>query len=190
MELDSYQRAIERATYLFWEKGAETASYTDIVAATGVSRKVLYAQWSDKEALIADTLNIYYEIGLRPLVALLNGGGIDGIVKFWDSFEATAQTGKWPGCYLLRTASGPLRAKDFVSELYIQYITELALAFETQVANGQSTGQIDGSLNSKNAGWQIVGLMHLISAVAAQNGYDARVKNLFRVARETCGLSR
>ncbi|MFM9279651.1 TetR/AcrR family transcriptional regulator [Paenibacillus jiagnxiensis] len=54
-------QALEAALYVFWRKGYEGASYTDLTQATGVERPALYSAFGNKEALFRRALARYYE---------------------------------------------------------------------------------------------------------------------------------
>src|SRR5690606_35608950 len=49
------------ALSVFWRKGYEGASYTDLTKATGVQRPALYSAFGNKEALFCLALERYYE---------------------------------------------------------------------------------------------------------------------------------
>jgi AcrR family transcriptional regulator len=52
-------RALDRALQVFWRKGYEGASLSDLTKAVGVSRPSLYAAFGNKEALFRKTLDRY-----------------------------------------------------------------------------------------------------------------------------------
>ena len=51
--------ALEAALGVFWRKGFEGTSYSDLVAATGVERPALYSAFGNKEALFLRALERY-----------------------------------------------------------------------------------------------------------------------------------
>lgn len=53
-------QALDAALCVFWRKGYEGASYTDLTQATGVERPALYAAFGNKEALFRRALERYY----------------------------------------------------------------------------------------------------------------------------------
>lgn len=53
--------ALEAALCVFWRKGYEGASYSDLTEATGVQRPGLYSAFGNKEALFQQALARYYE---------------------------------------------------------------------------------------------------------------------------------
>ena len=53
-------QALDAALCVFWRKGYEGASYTDLTQAIGVERPALYAAFGNKEALFLKALDRYY----------------------------------------------------------------------------------------------------------------------------------
>lgn len=54
-------QALDAALCVFWRKGYEGASYTDLTQATGVERPALYSAFGNKEALFRRALERYYK---------------------------------------------------------------------------------------------------------------------------------
>ncbi|KQW49544.1 MULTISPECIES: TetR/AcrR family transcriptional regulator [unclassified Roseateles] len=54
-------QALDAALCVFWSKGYEGASYSDLTQAIGVERPALYAAFGNKEALFRQALDRYYE---------------------------------------------------------------------------------------------------------------------------------
>src|SRR5579864_7728429 len=52
-------RALDRALLVFWRKGYEGASLSDLTKAVGVNRPSLYAAFGDKEELFRKALDRY-----------------------------------------------------------------------------------------------------------------------------------
>src|SRR5690554_3574581 len=55
------EQALDAALCVFWRKGYEGASYTDLTAATGVERPALYSAFGNKEAFFRQALARYAE---------------------------------------------------------------------------------------------------------------------------------
>ena len=55
------EKALDAALCVFWRKGYEGASYTDLTEATGVERPALYSAFGNKETLFRRVLDRYYE---------------------------------------------------------------------------------------------------------------------------------
>lgn len=55
------EQALDAALCVFWRKGYEGVSYTDLTQATGVERPALYLAFGNKKALFQRVLVRYYE---------------------------------------------------------------------------------------------------------------------------------
>ena len=53
------EKALDAALKVFWRKGYEGASLSDLTKAVGVNRPSLYAAFGDKEALFRQALERY-----------------------------------------------------------------------------------------------------------------------------------
>src|SRR5216117_1829593 len=54
-------KALERALRMFWRKGFEGTSLSDLTKAMGINRPSLYAAFGNKEALFRKTIDHYVE---------------------------------------------------------------------------------------------------------------------------------
>ncbi len=54
-------KALDRALQVFWQKGYEGASLSDLTKAMGINRPSLYAAFGDKEALFRKALDRYVD---------------------------------------------------------------------------------------------------------------------------------
>lgn len=54
------EQALDAALTMFWRKGYEGTSYTDLTQAIGVERPALYSAFGNKEALFRQALERYY----------------------------------------------------------------------------------------------------------------------------------
>lgn len=63
--------ALDAALCVFWRKGYEGASYTDLTMATGVERPALYSAFGNKESLFRQALARYYQHYLDFIPAAL-----------------------------------------------------------------------------------------------------------------------
>jgi AcrR family transcriptional regulator len=172
-------RALQSALDLFWAEGAETASYPEIVTATGLSRKALYARWPDKQTLVAATLDGYRRTVLAEMLAILAGQGPSA---FWDRLEAATRAPRWNGCYLMRTGAGPLRNDAGVAAALSEYLGALHEGFLRALQDRVLP------VPPELAATQCVALLTLISQRGAAEGANPSIADLIEAGRRTCGL--
>ncbi|MFI7610846.1 TetR/AcrR family transcriptional regulator [Nonomuraea terrae] len=112
------QDVIDRAMELFWTRGYETTSVTDLTSALGVHPGTLYRTFGDKRALFLRALAHYHErlaAGLAP--TLLEGGPvlprIRAVLIGW--IDLAAQQDQPRGCLIANTAGELLPGDEEVA---------------------------------------------------------------------------
>jgi AcrR family transcriptional regulator len=174
---------IDGAMGLFWAKGAETASYPEIVDATGLSRKALDRRWPDKNALIADALTHYRDTVLARMLAELMPPGRAGLQQFWDKLDHIARQPGWSGCLLFRTASGPMGREAFVGAAFLAYLRDLTQGLALCVeAEGKDHD------TARLAAMQAVAILGQISMIGAGQGWCPAAEDWIAAGRRTCGV--
>jgi AcrR family transcriptional regulator len=66
------EKALDATVRVFWRKGYEGTSYSDLTAAAGVERPALYSAFGNKEALFRKALKRYYERDMNFIPDALN----------------------------------------------------------------------------------------------------------------------
>jgi TetR/AcrR family transcriptional repressor of nem operon len=186
---EGLREPLRQAMSLFWDKGVANTSYPDIVLATGLSRKALYANWPDKNALVSDALALYRDDNLMSMLAVMAPAGAVGLDRFWTKLsEAVGQPG-WTGCFLYRSASGELRRDPTVQKIFHDFVGQLRSTILGCIRIGQAEGQIDANLDPETASWQAVSVLSMISAFGGMSGDGPQVRSLLASGRRACGLS-
>ena len=93
---------------VFWERGYEGTSYSNIMAATGLQKGSLYSAFGDKRSLYLEALSRYNKQNVSAAVAILSNKDMTGearIDALMQSLINAAQTkkGRW-GCLLCNAA--------------------------------------------------------------------------------------
>src|SRR3546814_6001693 len=73
--------ALAAALRVFWSKGYEGASLTDLTEAMGITRPSLYAAFGNKEALFRKALDLYEEEKLAYVRGALDAPTAKGVVE-------------------------------------------------------------------------------------------------------------
>lgn len=94
------EQALDAALCVFWCKGYEGASYTDLTQAIGVQRPALYAAFGNKEALFIKVLERYYARYLDFFPAALELATSREVVShiFQHAIELTTRDPDHAGC--------------------------------------------------------------------------------------------
>jgi TetR/AcrR family transcriptional repressor of nem operon len=101
-------KAVNKALVLFWRKGYQASSMTDLLAAMGIGRGSFYAAFTDKRSLFAECLDLFAE---RTMDLLRHARAelppVDALQSFFErnfvhAPGAGAMSDHW-GCMLVST---------------------------------------------------------------------------------------
>ncbi len=102
------EQVLEAATQLFWEKGYEGTSISDLVEATGVHRRSMYEEFGGKEGLFLQCIEYYAfkcDDNIQAFAVLTHEPrGIGNIEAFFQDRLAYAVSGSCNGCLLVNTS--------------------------------------------------------------------------------------
>ena len=143
-------QALRTAMRVFWSKGYEATSLTDILTATGLSKSSLYATFGDKRALFLAAFDAYRTERLAHLNQALNDGrpARQSIETFFrDGVTHAADPEHRYGCMTANEAVELAPHDVDVQRL----VTEDFQAVEDAFTCAVERGQADGSLASREA---------------------------------------
>jgi AcrR family transcriptional regulator len=100
------QQALDRALHVFWEKGYEGASLTDLTRAMGINRPSLYAAFGNKEALFRKVLDRYLAASAPVMREALREPTARAVVaRFLHAVADSVADPKNPrGCLIVKSA--------------------------------------------------------------------------------------
>jgi TetR/AcrR family transcriptional regulator, transcriptional repressor for nem operon len=122
-----------RAMHEFWKHGFYATSIDTLVAATGVSRHGLYAEFTDKRGLFVAAMRSYFEAVVTPAFAAVEapGAGFAALRGYFETQIALAERVglPGPGCLVANTMveAGPHEA-EFM-DLIASHLARLSAGF-------------------------------------------------------------
>ncbi len=157
--------ALRNAMYVFWSKGYEAASLTDILAATGLSKSSLYATFGGKRELFLAAFDAYRQGRMQYLQKTLNDGqpARQSIETFFRQGVSHSQDEtRVCGCM---TANEAVELAPHDADIQ-QLVAEDFQAIEDTFTRTIARGQADGSITSRQeprllARFLLVGLQGL-----------------------------
>ena len=98
--------ALDRAVRVFWERGFEGASYSELTSATGLNKSSLYNAFGDKQALYIKCLKRFSETVGAPEMAILDRPDFaDAIAGCFEAMVRRMNDGTSPrGCLMTMAA--------------------------------------------------------------------------------------
>jgi AcrR family transcriptional regulator len=99
-------QALERALRVFWEKGYEGSSLSDLTQAMGINRPSLYAAFGNKEALFRKALDRYVEMTMVFVRDAINEPTARGVAErlLCSAADMVTNPHDPPGCLTVRGA--------------------------------------------------------------------------------------
>jgi AcrR family transcriptional regulator len=94
------EKALDATVRVFWRKGYEGASYSDLTAAAGVERPALYSAFGNKEALFRKALKRYYEHYLNFVPDAMNAATSREVARrmLYGAIEVATRHPDHTGC--------------------------------------------------------------------------------------------
>lgn len=174
--------AVDRAKQVFWAKGYEATSISNLVDAMQINKGSLYNAFGSKKALFTRAFLKYdrenRQASLKQLEAMDDPiraieGLFDGLIE-----ESVADT-QHKGCLLVNTALElPNHSKD-IQDMVVAAMDDLEGFFERMIALAQARGEVSTDLVAgevaKSLLAQVVGLR-----VLARGAADATTLNAIR----------
>ena len=179
------EEALAAALRVFWEKGYEGASLTDLTEAMGITRPSLYAAFGNKEALFKRALDLYESEKLAYVGAALAAPTAKGVAERLLEGTIANVTSECPGC-LGVIASVSCRSPDSPIQ---QDVRELARTTRAAMVNRMQRAIDEGDfIVPVEAEAMTQYLMAVLQGLAVQASGGASREQLRQVADATLAI--
>lgn len=139
------EEVLERARRVFHEKGFAATSVADLVEATGINKKSLYAEFGNKQALFEAALDRHLCVNNTRVVGPMEApdAGLEEVraaLRGWG--RGARGRGAGLGCLLCNTAS-ERAARDPGARKHVRkYLRRLRAAFANALGNAAERGEL------------------------------------------------
>lgn len=149
-------KVLDNAMEIFWKKGYEGVSMSQLVSFTGLNRRTMYSLFKDKEGLFRDALDNYYaKRSASKLTILKENPGKKGIELFFQTFVFCND---FKGCLFSNT----MREKDFMNEetynIPKEYFENIREQIEINLSQAKEMGEFHG--DEKSMAMTIITFIH------------------------------
>jgi TetR/AcrR family transcriptional regulator, transcriptional repressor for nem operon len=144
------ERAVDSAMELFWTKGYEATSLSDLTIGLGMHPGSLYRAFGDKHALFLRALERYHQTQAGPLAPALLAGGpvlprIRGVLV--GLVEIAAKEAEPRGCLMTNTVGELLPADKAAGKAVGEALADVESAFLQGLRLAEKQGEIPAGLD-------------------------------------------
>lgn len=178
------ERALDAALRVFWEKGYDGASLSDLTAAMGINRPSLYAAFGDKEALFRQVLERYEQGPVAYIAeALGEPSARRGVEKMlYGTVAALTRPHSPHGCLLVQ---GALACGDESSAMRKELATRRSageVALRKRLKKAKEDGELPAAADPANLARFYMAVMHGMSVQAAGGANRAALESVAETA--------
>lgn len=180
-EFDTIE-TLRQAMRVFWRKGYEATSMTDLLDATGLSKSSLYGAFGSKRELFLTAFDVYREERVKDMWRVLRlGTARHAISSFFEMIVAETRSDDPKGCMSINQAV-EMAPRD--ADIRARVLSDFRL-IEDALAQTIERGRSDGSIDNTRSARELAGLLVLLFPglqVMVRAGFDqARLDDWLRV---------
>ncbi len=154
--------AVERATEVFWAKGYEATSLSDLLAAMGINKGSFYNAFGSKHDLFVRGLLKYGQEQHATVIAELSALNepVLAIRKLFDFLiDQSAVDRDKKGCLLVNTALDLPNQETGIAKIVKSSMDDLETFFRDQLNDGIKTGDVPKSVDPDKTAKALVSLV-------------------------------
>lgn len=155
----SEEKALDAAMRIFWEKGFEATSLSDLTSAMGIQRPSIYSAFGDKKGLFEAALRKYTSAHAAYVRATLqdNVSVREAFRDFFDSLAAKeSESGANWGCFCINSMVELAPHDERFEILTREHQMYLSVIFQETIERGMRSGELDASINAKSLAQTLV----------------------------------
>jgi AcrR family transcriptional regulator len=175
--------ALDRATDVFWAKGYEGASLSDLTSAMGIAAPSLYACFGNKEGLFRKVIERYDARRNDFMTEVLNAPTArDAAVMFLFGVADRAADPNHhpPGCLLIQ--SGLSSSDTVIPNLLAQHRAEKELALRERFDCARKSGDLPKSADPSALARYLVVMANGMCVQAAAGATNAELRETAKIA--------
>jgi AcrR family transcriptional regulator len=183
-------RALDRALQVFWRKGYEGTSLSDLTQAVGVNRPSLYAAFGDKEALFRKALDRYLNGPAAYTQEALKEPRARGVVE--RLLRGAADLNSAPrnpgGCLTVQGALACGEAAESVRQELAAYRAAGEAALRRRFRRAKSEGDLSATVNPADLARYVATIVYGMAVQAAGGASRDQLQHVVEMALRTLPL--
>lgn len=175
---------LAHAMGVFWEKGYDAASISDLTAAMGINRFSLYDTFGDKHELYLKALDSYHERVVEPHLEKIDAiDSLDALEAYFSMIIEYQHSDEHSKCCMMHMAATSLIGADAAAKAKIEAVCNQAHhAFCGVLQRVKDNGELRDGINIEDAAWIVkiaqAGLVSFSAAPIPENQAKAAFKLL------------
>jgi TetR/AcrR family transcriptional repressor of nem operon len=153
------EEILDRAMLVFWERGYDATSMSDLTEALGLGRQSLYGAFGDKRELFLKCLERYMEQVLQKgIIDVLDAPGspLGNVRRVLDTWEAYAKGADFRGCLLGHSLTELGMRDPKIDEIMVKKLDRLTSAFARTLERAQNERELRKSADPKSMARSLV----------------------------------
>ncbi len=149
---------LTKAMGVFWEKGYDAASISDLTAAMGINRFSLYDTFGDKHTLYLKSLESYEHSVVEPVIERIESFESLGDVEahLMGMIEHQMEHTDAPCCMMQKAAVAMAGKDECAIELVSAARARISAAFAKLLARLIERGELREGIDAEQAAWLIM----------------------------------
>lgn len=146
------EKALDAAMQLFWEKGYEATSLSDLTSKMGIQRPSIYSAFGGKKELFEAALRKYLMTHASHVrTKLQNNPSVkDAFRTFFDEVVTEEFTdGRSRGCFCINTMVELAPHDEKFEILTREHQMYLSVIFQETIERGIQSGELEAGINAK-----------------------------------------
>jgi AcrR family transcriptional regulator len=179
--------ALAAALRVFWSKGYEGASLTDLTEAMGITRPSLYAAFGNKEALFRQTLDLYEREKLAYVGPALDAPTAKGVAQrlLQGAIDTCAGESEPRGCLRVIASSACGSESECIRAEVLERSRKVRAMLVDRMARAVAEGDFNGPTDPEAI---TTYLTAVLQGMAVQAGAGASREDVQRVVDTTLAV--
>jgi TetR/AcrR family transcriptional regulator, transcriptional repressor for nem operon len=181
---------INKALNVFWDKGFDAASISDLSDATGLGRASLYAAYGDKEGLFQATVAKFQNIFTDGLPSLESApSGAAWLRNFFVRVLDNPAKGKNRGCFIQASASYCGSDRKETAAILAAAIKGTEEMLRQAVARARIEDGVDSAMSVEDITSFLMTLLHGVNAAARMGRSFEKLRRDISIGLGAIGLA-
>jgi AcrR family transcriptional regulator len=181
--------ALEAAMLLFWERGYEGTSMSDLTRAMGLSPSSIYAAFSDKQALFSLAIKRHMDSRAQYAMRALEEPTLERVIRmlFHNTVAFLTTPGHPPTCMTLAGAMGCSVDATPASDLMTEIRKQNEVAMRKRLLQARENGELSKDINVDDYTRYLSSILAGLSVQAANGSTKAELKRTAQMALKRLG---